>query len=401
MMHRWLVVTALLTGCGGDRDRAAPPPPPPQPATSAPAADLPKLPSSPDGVAELRVIDADVERLRTDIPNRPSFVNVLLGRAGLTQALGDYTEAVEVTQRWVTASPVELAAWKARAQTLARVHRFTAAREALDHVKTLGGPGDWEESAATLDEATGHPELATPLREQRAGMQDRPEVITMLGVNLALRGKVTEAIALIPKAAAAARDNSPVNFAWLNFQWGRFYEQAGQLARARDLFAEAHRRMPSYLEAIVHLAQTMTATGQDPTALIAEALRANPHPELLALAGKTGEAKAGWERYLAALPEAFSDHAARFFLGVGADPARALVLARANLANRDSTEARSLAVEAALAAGAPAEACAIVDPLLDPARGALRAQQFVGWRALSACGRKADADRIAARLGIH
>jgi tetratricopeptide (TPR) repeat protein len=399
-MHRLLVAVALLTGCRGDRDHAAPAPSP-QPATSAPAADLPKLPSSPDGVAELRVIDADIERLRSDAPDRASFVNLLLGRAALTQAITDYTEAVSVTQAWVEAAPAELAAWKARAQTLAHVHRFAEARAALEHVKTLGGNGEWEDLAATLDEATGHPELAAPLREQRAGLLVRPEVVTMLGVNLALRGKVTEAIALIPKAVAAAHDNSPVNFAWVYFQWGRFYEQAGQLAKARDLFAEAHRRMPGYLEAIIHLAQTMTATGQDPTALVADALHTNQHPDLLALAGKTAEAKAGWERYLTALPEAFSDHAARFYLGPGADPVRALVLAKANLANRDTTEARSLAADAALAAGDPAEACRLVEPLLDPARGALRAQQFTAWRALSACGRKTDADRVAASLGIH
>lgn len=400
-MHRLLVTVALLTGCRGDRDHAAPPSTSPQPATSAPAAALPKLPASPDGGAELRTIDADIARLRSDVPNRPSFVNLLLGRAGLTQTLPDYVEAVALTQTWIEEAPAEPAAWKARAQALSRVHRFSDARVALEHVKALGGIGEWEDLAATLDEATGHPELAAPLREQRAGMLVRPEVVTMLGVNLAMRGKVTEAIAVIPKAAAAAHDNSPVNFAWVYFQWGRFYEQAGQLAKARDHFAEAHRRMPAYLEAIVHLAQTMTATGQDPTALLAEALRTNQHPELLALAGRTAEAKAGWERYLAALPEAFSDHAARYYLGPGADPARALVLAKANLANRDTTEARSLAADAALAAGDPAEACRLVDPLLDPARGALRAQQFVAWRALSACGRKTDADRVAASLGIH
>ena len=48
-------------------------------------------------------------------------------------------------------------------------------------------------------------------------------------------------------------------------------------------------------------------------------------------------------------PEAFSDHAARFYLDVGKTRARALELARANLANRDTPEARALVVEAALA----------------------------------------------------
>lgn len=402
-MQRLVVAAVLLAGCRGDRDRAAPPSPPTtSPSTgSASAANLPKLPSSPDGAAELRAIDADLARLRRDPASRASFVNLLIGRAGVTQTPEDFVEAVELTGAWVKDAPGDLAAWKARTQALSRVHRFTEARAALAQVKKLASPGEWEPLGATIDEATGHPELAAPVRAQWARTLPRPEVITLLGVNLALRGKLAEAIALIPEAVTAAHDNSPVNLAWLYFQWGRFYEQSGQLAMARDLFAEAHRRMPGYVEATVHLAQTTSATGQDPTALVAEAVAANPHPELLALAGKTAEAKAAWERYVTALPEAFSDHAARFYLGPGADPARALALAQANLANRDTPEARSLAAEAALAKGDPGEACRVVEPLLDPARGALRAQQFIAWRALSACGRKSDADRVAASLGIR
>lgn len=343
------------------------------------------------------MIDGEVVRLRSDLANRASFVNLLLGRAGITQALEDFTEAVDVTAVWIAAAPDEPMAWKARVQALSRVHRFADARAALEHYKPLA-PKDWQELAATIDEATGHPELAATLREDTARILVRPETLTQLAANLALRGKLDLAIALIPKAAAAAHDNSPVLYGWLYFQWGRLHEQAGQMARARDLFAEAHRRMPGYLEAIVHLAGAMTATGQDPTALVTAALAENPHPELLALGGKTAEAKQAWDRYLAALPEAFSDHAARFYLGAGADPIRALALAQANLANRDTPEARALVVEAALAAKDPAEACRVVDPLL---AAPLRAHLFIAWRAVAACGRKADADRLAATLGIR
>lgn len=394
-MQRLVVAVALLAGCRGDHDqRAASPPPAP---AVAPPSDLPKLPSSPDGAAELRVIDGEVVRLRADLPNRASFVTILLGRAGITGALEDYTEAVAVTAAWIEAAPTEPMAWKARVQVLTRVHRFADARAALERYKPLE-PKGWQELAATLDEATGHPELAAPVREDTARILVRPETLTQLAGNLALRGKLDDAIALIPKAAAATHDNSPVLYGWLYFQWGRLHEQAGQLARARELYAEAHRRMPGYLDAIVHLAGTMAATGQDPTQLVSEALAANRHPELLALAGKIGDARDKWERYVAALPEAFSDHAARFYLTGGADPARALVLARANLANRDTPEARALVVEAALAAKDPAAACGVVDPLVT---GPLRSQQFLAWRALAACGRTPEADRLATVLGIR
>jgi hypothetical protein len=181
------------------------------------------------------------------------------------------------------------------------------------------------------------------------------------------------------------------------FQWGRLYELDGKPAEARPFFEEAHRRLPGSLEATVHLAQAMIATGDDKPAhtLVDAALADNRHPELLAF-DHPDEAQREWERYVAALPEAFSDHAARFYLT--RDPARALVLARTNLANRDTPEARALVAEAALAAGDAASACAVVDPLI--AGPAPRAQRFVAWRALSKCGRGPEAERLAHDLGI-
>ena len=402
-MTRLLVAAALLAACRGDgkpkqvKDDAAPSGA--ASSVSAPApGDVPKLSSSPDGKAELIAIGQDIERLRGDKLQRPALVNLLLVRASITGALEDYVEMAAVTKAWIADSPKDPHAWKARVQALSRVHQFTEARAALEKLKPLVPASGWQDLAATIDEATGAPEKATPVREELAKVLPRPENITQLAGNLALRGRLADAVALVPKAVAAVHDNSPVLFAWLYFQWGRLYEQKGELARARDHFAEARRRMPGHVEATAHLAATMTATGQDPSGILGEALGASRHPELLALAGKTDEAKQAWERYVVALPEAFSDHAARFYLGAGKDPLRALALAQVNLKNRDTTEARSLVIEAALAANAPAEACSVVDPVIASPH---RAQQFIAWRALTACGRKADADKLAATLGIR
>lgn len=405
-MQKLALAALLLAGCRGGRE--------PEPvsqgsgsgsAVTAPAAppavpaDLPKLSSSPDGAAELRHLNDDVARLRLDPQDAAELVQVLTARAAITQSLDDYIEALDRSKTVVEKHAASPVAWKLRITALARVHRFADARAALDKLRALvKEPSETEDLAAMLDEATGHPERAAPIREAIAKILERPDTITILAGNLALRGKLTEAVALIPKAAAAARDNSPVLFSWLYFQWGRLWEQKGELAKARAAYEEAHRRMPGYVEATVHLAQLMQIAGDDPSKLLAEAVETNHYPDLLALAGKVDDAKREWERYVAALPEAFSDHAARFYLGAGKDPLRALALAQANLANRDTPEARSLAVEAALAANAPGEACSLVDPLVT---APLRAHQFIAWRALSACGRKADADKLAAALGIH
>lgn len=398
MLSRWAIAAALLAACRGDSD-GGPPLPPPAAVSSTLSTVVPKLPSSPPGDEELRTLDVQIDRARRDPAAAPSLIGALLSRAALTQRVEDYVEASDASAAWVALHPSVAAAWKLRVVVLSRVHEFAAARAALAKLAALPhDSSDVDALTATLDESTGHPERATGYREAAAKRSRRPDAITMLSANLALRGKLDDAIASIPLAVAEIHDNSPTLFGWLLFQWGRLYEQRGDLAAARALFAEAHRRLPASLEATVHLVQTMTATGHDPTLVVADALRDNPHPELLALAGNVADARREWERYLAAAPNAFADHAARFYLGPGTDPPRALALARANLANRDTPEARALVVEAALASNAPAEACAIVDPLVT---APMRSQQFIAWRAFSACGRTADADKLAAILGIR
>lgn len=202
----------------------------------------------------------------------------------------------------------------------------------------------------------------------------------------------------MPRAVAAIRHNPARLVGWIVFQWGRLHEQRGELAAARRYHALAVQRFPAHLDAHVHLAETTRATGGDPAPLVRAALeRFGPRPELLALAGRVDEARAGWERYVAALPEAYADHAARFFLGAGRDPGRALALARVNLDARDTAEARTLLVEAALAAGDARTACAHVAPLERGSRG----DRFLAWRALAACGEADRAAALATALGIR
>jgi hypothetical protein len=294
-------------------------------------------------------------------------------------------------------------------QALSRAHQFVAARAALEEVKKRSlNETEWQELAATLDEATGKSTVA--VRETIAHEWPSPTNLVAWAASLALDGKLDEALAIMPKAAAAVHDNPPELLVFILFQWGRLFEQKGEPAAARQLFAAAYARLPT-LEATTHLAQAMIATGDRPAAgqVVAAALADDRQPELIALAAELApdparratlldEARREWDRYVAALPEAFADHAARFYLGAGADPGNAFALARRNLANRDTREARALLVEAALAVHDDAAACAVVEPISAPP--ASRAQRFIAWRALTACGRANEADRLASQLGI-
>lgn len=93
-------------------------------------------------------------------------------------------------------------------------------------------------------------------------------------------------------------------------------------------------------------------------------------PEAIALVGalhlRAGDATRGrreiararqrFESLLARHRAAFADHAAEFYLGPGADGERAWVLARENLAVRNTERAVALAIRAAWASGRYAEA---------------------------------------------
>ena len=419
---RTLALVALLAACHGHQparhDDAGPT------GSASPVSELvPRLPPSPDPREEIEGIDLRVQRLRGEPRQTGTFLAILLERASIHGDLADYQEAVARSAKWVEDAPADPAAWRARVQVLTRVHQFEKAREALEKWKKLArDPSEWQDAAATLDEATGHLDRSQPVRDESARIYPSTTNLVLRAGGLGVAGKLDEALALMPKAAAALHDNAPELMTWIYFQWGRLYEQKGELASAREFFAAARERLPT-LEATAHLVQTMAATGEEAEArkVVEEALAQdrNRNPELLGLAAQlghpelAGEAREAWERYVAALPEAFADHAARFYLAAGARvtdtrapgaspagayPARALELAEKNLANRDTREARALVVEAALAAGDSKTACATAEPLIAP--GGLRSERFAAWKALSACGRKDEADRLARELGI-
>jgi tetratricopeptide (TPR) repeat protein len=387
---RLLVAVALLAACRGGRSH--------HDAGHVPASAVsavPKLPKSPDGVAELQRIDAEIALAKQPFVALP----LVLARAGLRGRLEDYQDALARSAAWLAERPDDPVVIRARVQTLTRVHKFAEARALLAKL-----PAPDAELTLALDEATGQIEKSLTAREASAKAYPSTTNLVMLAGTQAVAGDTDGALATMSGVVASLHDHAPELFSWVLFQWGRIYELKGDLATAKDFFAEAHRRLPGYLEATAHLAQAMAKTGDTEAAkkLVEAALAQDRHPELLGLAVQLGhpelldEAKREWERYVTALPEAFSDHAARFYLTV--DPARALVLARANLANRDTSEARALVAEAALAAGDPAAACDAVAPLVTGK--APKAQRFIAWRALAKCGRKEDADRLARDLGI-
>jgi hypothetical protein len=92
-------------------------------------------------------------------------------------------------------------------------------------------------------------------------------------------------------------------------------------------------------------------------------------------------------------PAAYTDHAARFWLGPGKSPTRALALALKGARLRATRDAQGLVVAAALGAHRPGTACRAAQAALamPPVPGALRVLAAQAFRACGE-GRRADAE---------
>jgi tetratricopeptide (TPR) repeat protein len=404
-MLRLVVALALLAACRGNRHEGAGPSRGSAFSVSGSAAPstVPHMPLTDDGRALLKGLDAS---LAATSSKPAQHISYLLLRATLRGHVEDYVKALELSDTFLAANPNDELALKLRLQALSSVHRFADARAIVKRLAAIVDRTFMPALEVGIDQATGNLEAALAKREQLAKEAPSPQTTTLYAMALAEAGRYDDALALLPKATTAVRMNTPDFVNWLLFQWGRIYEQKGDLSIARDFYEEAYKRLPT-LESAEHLVGMLAATGDAARAkqILGRAVEENYHPALRALALKLGIAKgdspadvaAEWERYVAALPEAFADHAARFYLDVGANPKRALELARKNLANRPTFEARALVVEAALAAGDASAACADVEPLVT---APTRAQRFTAWKALSACGRKEEALQLGTALGI-
>lgn len=396
------------------------------PADSPGRDDLPtesSLPRTTEPELALRNLDQRIDNLRRVLREHPSriamtgnLVPLLAVRASVLGDVEDYQRALDLSEAYVTARPADARAYLVRAQAAALVHRFQAALRDIDKAGQLGASADQShELVMSIAEATGDLERALALRKALA---DKRPTLQNLGALAAVRaqlGQRKRAEAGFRRALEANRDADPFALAWLCFQWGRLYEEAGEPSSARALYEIAYARLPQHHQVVGHLAGVLASTGETDraVALLERAIERSPHAEHLgqlaeleAARGRVPEAaslraraSAEFDRLLERFPEAFADHAARYFLGAGNDPARGYALARANLDVRKTPAAYTLAVEAALAASLPEDACAharagIASP------HASRRLLFHAWRAFSACGDAPRRAELARRLGI-
>jgi len=187
-------------------------------------------------------------------------------------------------------------------------------------------------------------------------------------------------------------------------QQGIMWEKRGKLERARTLFEASIARVPGYAHAVAHLAglvpparaiellRGISQTSDDPEyqAQLAVLLRENgsaPEAEQLLAA-----ARVSYDTLTARHPDGFADHAARFWLGAGADPQKALISATRFATARPSGDSLTLLVDAALAAHDDNAACLAAERALKIGHVS-STTHLLAARAFDGCGHSDEASR--------
>lgn len=345
--------------------------------------------STTSGEIAIGNLSAQIDGQERMLLSRPSSVPILSVLVELLQARAQYTGSVldfrriaEVGEAAVRAAPHDPDALVARASSRAALHRFSAALADLD----AAGPTPAAKSLrASVLQARGDLKGAVALRREAVKTYATTQTLGALAAAEGAAGEVDAALKDFAAAAERYRDTSPLPIAWLDFQRGLLLERRGRFDEARAAYEAAAARLPQYAQAQAHFAGLLALKGdRQRAAEILRPLATLDDPEYQGqLAALTSDAKlrdAAAYRYEALLrefPEAFADHAARFYLAF--NPARALELARINLTVRETQEAYDLALRAASIAG-------VTDcPLSARARAAFAGEAQIGTLAARVC----------------
>lgn len=367
---RWLApLLVLVAGCNNCNGSQATPdagaaPAPAVDAAEEAAAKPRKAPTG--GAAALTALSADVDKRLADNPSSPddrdALIDRLLDRAELMGRSSDLLKAEDLIKAWGASAHF------ARAKVFAATLRFEEATKELDQAQSspkeltsklryriLIGHGEYDEAVAMQ---------ATPIEAQD------PLTIANAGFLAMKMQKKDEGRKLITLSMQKAEEaDAALTYAWICFQQGLMYALAGDDMSAESWFGSAVKTLPQYAHAVVHL-----APAQAPAVALAsltELAKTSDDPEVpaaraavLEKLNRKDEAKAAiadatkaYDTILRRLPEAYSDHAARFFLGAGNNPKRALELARTNAKARPTEDAMDLWMATAAGNKDAAEAC--------------------------------------------
>jgi tetratricopeptide (TPR) repeat protein len=313
-------------------------------------------------------LSAAIDGLKLHCLERATFENLvalsqlLFLRGDVLGRIADHDRAELVATEAAALSPDTATALYIRAQLAIRFHRFDEANAFLGQALAAGyATQQIDIEKAALLQATGQYREALALRERQANKNRGIHTLGTLASLLAEMDQWAAAETCYAAALEADHGVSPLPCGQLLFEWGVSVMRRGDLDRAEAMFAELDTILPAHIPGRGHRAEVALTCGQldIAKALITPLLETSDDPEyratyaeILAACGDeqaVGEAEraaAEYELLLARRPEAYADHAAAFFMGVGNRPQRAVDLASANLKLRDTPRSRSLFAKA-------------------------------------------------------
>jgi tetratricopeptide (TPR) repeat protein len=348
-----------------------------------------------DGAIAIGNLDAVVagqEKRVTAAPGdatlRAGLVELLLTRGQYLGTIADYERASEIAEALVLEAPKSAAAWKARASTNATWHRFDASLADLDAAERAGASSTSLRAArSSVLAAVGKLDEAFAMAPSDGDLAGESLALASRGLLEGSLGRVADSDGDLAAARTRYRDVSPLPLAWMDAMQAAQCEKRGDRIRAHAFYTRAVRILPLYATAAAHLATYETAARA--VAILTPVAERSDDPEVLAELGDAlrrvghddeskatvARARSRYDALMTKHPEAFADHAARFWLGIGGEPARALPLAASNASLRPTDEALSLWLEAAQAARDERASCEAARRLtaLPHATDALRA----------------------------
>jgi tetratricopeptide (TPR) repeat protein len=294
----------------------------------------------------------------TTFDNLEALSRFLFLRGDLLGRIVDHDRAELIATEAIAMSPGTASALYIRARIAGRFHRFEEANALLEQALLAGCPShEIDREKAALLQATGRYEHALVLRERLAKAHPGIHALGALASLLAEMDRWTAAETSYAAALDADDSVTPLPCGQLLFEWGVSAMRRGDLERAEAIFVELDAVLPQHVPGRGHRAEVALARGQldIAAALVTPLLEISDDPEygatyaeILAARGDSkakSEAErvaAAYELLLARRPEAYADHAAAFFMGVGNRPQRAVELAFLNRELRDTPRSRRL-----------------------------------------------------------
>lgn len=288
-----------------------------------------------------------------------TLIELVALRGHVLGSIADYESAHARADQLTRDRPADSAALIALARSRSIFHRFTDALEDLADARRLGADSATVDAErATIFQAVGRYDDALSIMSEADKRRADFTSVAALASLYAESGDVDRAEHLFTESLNRYRGVSPIPLAQLYFQRAKMWLEQGDLRRARSLLDAANRRLPAYAPARGHLAEVEAALGETDSAIarLRPLTTSSDDPDypaqlarILTEVGRVEEARqlraqaaARYDALVAQYPDAFADHAAEFLLDAGADPRRALSLARRNLAVRQTPRARAL-----------------------------------------------------------